>query len=231
MNALIIGATGLCGSGFLKYAKQSGKFQKIYTITRKELPLAATTTTASVDSSAIESVVEKDSSLWKNRVPEDVHIMFSALGTTRADANGLENQIKIDHDLNLELAEAAKKNGCKVYVLVSSIGADSNSRFGYSKMKGDIEKDVIALGFDKTIILRPGILLGDRSTSHKGFGNDIAVKVCGFFYRTPLQRFFINPIYGDEVAKVGVKLALDDSVTDKVKILESDEILKLSGGV
>lgn len=35
----------------------------------------------------------------------------------------------------------------------------------YPKMKGELEESVKELGFDTTVILRPGLLLGDRSES------------------------------------------------------------------
>jgi len=74
----------------------------------------------------------------------------------------LEKQRLIDYDLNLDLAEAAKASGIKVYVLISSGAASSASRFPYIKMKGELEDSVKALDFDHTIILRPGLIAGDR---------------------------------------------------------------------
>ena len=92
-------------------------------------------------------------------------IFFSALGSTSHNAGGVANQRKIDIDLNVSLAEAAKKSGVKVYVLISTAGADAKSSFSYPKLKGELEESVKALGFETTIILRPGILVGDRTES------------------------------------------------------------------
>jgi uncharacterized protein YbjT (DUF2867 family) len=50
-------------------------------------------------------------------------------------------------------------------VLVSSSGADATSRFGYPKMKGELEDAVKALDFEKTVILRPGLIVGSREDS------------------------------------------------------------------
>lgn len=84
------------------------------------------------------------------------------MGTTRAAAGGLDNQRKIDYDLNLELAQAAKKAGVKVCVLISSGGASANGFSAYLKMKGELEEAIKELDFEKTVILRPGFLLGPR---------------------------------------------------------------------
>ena len=37
--------------------------------------------------------------------------------------------------------------------------------YGYLKMKGEIEEHVKELGFERTIILRPGLLVGNRTES------------------------------------------------------------------
>lgn len=89
-------------------------------------------------------------------------IFFSGLGTTRGAAGSVEKQRKIDYDLNLSLAKAAKASGVKVYVLVSSGSANANSMFAYVKMKGELEDSVKALNFEHTVILRPGLLVGNR---------------------------------------------------------------------
>jgi len=91
--------------------------------------------------------------------------LLSALATTRGAAGGFENQYKLEHDLNLELAKAAKEAGSKVYVLISSSGASNTSRFGYMKMKGEIEEDIKALGFEHTVIVQPGLIAGRRQES------------------------------------------------------------------
>jgi uncharacterized protein YbjT (DUF2867 family) len=50
-------------------------------------------------------------------------------------------------------------------VLISSSGANKTSNIPYSRMKGEIEEDVKALGFERTVILRPGLISGTREES------------------------------------------------------------------
>jgi hypothetical protein len=116
----------------------------------------------------LHSLVTADTSEWASKlssITPPPSIFFSALGTTRDAAGGVEGQRKIDLELNLSLAEAAKKSGVKVYVLISTGGANANSFFAYPKMKGELEEGVKALGFDTTVILRPGLLVGNRTES------------------------------------------------------------------
>lgn len=217
-RALIIGATGLCGSAFVKYAAKDPSFTEIATISRKAL-------NGNYDGK-VRSLILEDSSNWSAAVPENYDILFSGLATTRGEA-GKENFYKVDHDMNLQLARSAKEKGYSTYVVVSSTGADENSMFYYMKTKGELERDILALGFERTIILRPGPLLGERTKS-KGLLNGLSSKIGSIVYRTKLQSVFGCPVYGDEVAKVGVKLALDTSDTAKIKIVESAEILRLA---
>lgn len=47
-------------------------------------------------------------------------------------------------------------------ILVSSGGADAKSSNAYMQMKGQLEEDVKEMDFKRCVILRPGLLLGDR---------------------------------------------------------------------
>lgn len=121
-------------------SNQNTPISKIATISRKPLP-----TQTKISS----PIVSQDSSSWPQQFPQaDNHLFISALGTTRAAAGGFENQRKIDYDLNLALAQEAKAKGTKVYVLISSSVANSQSMVGYPKMKGELEDAVAGLGFD-----------------------------------------------------------------------------------
>ena len=84
------------------------------------------------------------------------------MGTTRATAGGLEAQWKIDHDLCIETAQAAKAAGVKTYVFVSSAGTRGllSSYVPYSKMKVGVEDAIKELGFEHAVLLRPGMILG-----------------------------------------------------------------------
>ena len=115
--------------------------------------------------SKLHALVSTNSEEWAGQlsaVSPPPGIFFSALGTTRGAAGSLENQRKIDYDLNLSLAKAAKASGVKVYVLISSNGATASSRMPYLKMKGELEDSVKALDFEHVVVVRPGLIVGDR---------------------------------------------------------------------
>jgi uncharacterized protein YbjT (DUF2867 family) len=146
------------GSNILSTLLKHSSFATVYAYTRK--PLSDT-------SDKLKPVESKDSDKWPTLFPTDAKpsIFFSALGTTRAQAGGLENQRKIDLDLNLALAKSAKEAGVTTYVLISAAGASSSSRLPYSKLKGELEDEVKKLEFKHTVILNPGLIVGQREDS------------------------------------------------------------------
>jgi uncharacterized protein YbjT (DUF2867 family) len=130
-------------------------------LARRNLPSAPPST-------KLTAFVDADTSKWASHyksLSPPPSIFFSALATTRSAAGGFDNQYKIEHDLNVEMAKAAREAGSKVYVLISAATASPTSMFGYTKMKGQIEEDIKALGFDHTVILRPGMIAGYREES------------------------------------------------------------------
>jgi NAD(P)H-binding len=151
------------GSQILSTLRNSpSQFSSIEIIARRNAP---NTPASSVP---VKEFVDKDTSKWAAYVSSltpPPSILFSALATTRANAGGFENQYKIEHDLVLELAKAAKKAGTKTYVLVSSASASPNAMFAYTKMKGEIEEHIKEVGFDHTIIVQPGLISGQREES------------------------------------------------------------------
>lgn len=116
----------------------------------------------------LQPLVSTETSQWPTQlsaITPPPSIFFSALGTTRGAAGSFEAQRKIDYDLNLALAQAAKASGVKVYILISTANATPTSHFAYTKMKGELEEAVKALDFEHTVILRPGLLVGERQES------------------------------------------------------------------
>lgn len=84
------------------------------------------------------------------------------MGTTRAIAGGIQNQWKIDHDLCIENAKAAKEAGVTTYVFISGAGTRGflSSHVPFSKMKVGVEEAIRELGFEGAVILRPGMIFG-----------------------------------------------------------------------
>ncbi|KAJ6108123.1 hypothetical protein N7523_009446 [Penicillium sp. IBT 18751x] len=162
-NVALIGSTGMVGSHILTSLLSNNAVNRVDTISRRT-PQAAT----AAPQTKLTTYVSDDTSTWAaqlSALAPTPEIFMSSFGTTRANAGGFENQYKIEHGLNVELARAAHDAGSKVCVLISSSGANKASNIPYSRMKGEIEEDVKALGFERTVILRPGLIAGTREES------------------------------------------------------------------
>jgi uncharacterized protein YbjT (DUF2867 family) len=61
------------------------------------------------------------------------------------------------------VATAALAAGVKRVGLVSAMGADSNSKIFYSRVKGELEDALAKMPFEGMVIARPSMLVGNRS--------------------------------------------------------------------
>lgn len=225
MSLVIIGSTGLVGKEILKNLNAEPELaSKVFSLTRRNVP-------GFKAGSHVEEIVEKDTTKWSEKLVElnSIHTLVSSLGTTKAAAGGVAKQYLIDHDLNLEIAKTAKeKLSCDTYVLISSTGASSQSRFPYLKMKGELEDDVKKLNFNKTIILQPGALLGERET-FKGWGNTVMSSTASFLRKTTGVRL-LNCVTGEEVGKVVAHIlqSAKEYPDGSVKVVSASEITKIA---
>lgn len=155
-TAAVFGCTGAVGSQILATLLTTDAFSSVKTVSRR-LPNA--------QSPKLEAREEVDSSKWGGMISAlspKPSVVFNAVGTTKAAAGGVQNQWKIDHDLCIENAKAAKEAGVKTYVFISSAGTRGYVAgfVPYSKMKVGVEDAVKELDFEHAIILRPGMILG-----------------------------------------------------------------------
>jgi hypothetical protein len=222
LNVLLLGATGLVGKRFLQEAENTNAFESVISLGRRSAGIKL--------KKATEHLIP-DSETWANEISglkETPDIMISSIGTTKGAAGSFEAQYKIDHGLTLATATAARQKGVHTFVLVSAMGASKNSFFAYMKMKGEIEDDIIALKFPHTIILRPGLLLGDRQESRPM--EAVARRLGNCTYGTPL-RALMNPIHDLEVAKAGINLSLEKKGSTSepvVEIIGNAELISLA---
>lgn len=150
MHALIIGATGATGSALLTQLLADEKFSQVSIFVRK--PVAVK------HEKLIVHVIDFDKiDDYHDKMTGDV--LFCCLGTTLKDAGSQDAQWKIDYTYQYEFAKLAKHGGIKHLVLVSSAFADAKARGFYVRMKGQLEQDVMALGFERLSIFRPPSLI------------------------------------------------------------------------
>ncbi len=168
MKALVIGATGATGKDLVKKLLADQDFDQVDVFVRKPLGMENPKLTAHI-------VNFDQPEEWKNLVKGDV--AFSCLGTTLKAAGSKEKQWKVDFDYQYEFAKIAKDNNVDDYVLVSSYGANPQSKIFYSRMKGELEEQVKGLHFNKITIFQPGML--ERKSSDRS-GEVLGGKIIKF---------------------------------------------------
>ena len=212
MKALVLGATGAIGKDLVSQLLQDEAFERVDIFVRREVP-------ASSDKLVVHVVDFDHPEQWAGKLTGD--ILFSTLGTTIRAAGSQPAQWKVDYTYQLQAAQSARKNGVPVYALVSSVGADARSRIFYSKMKGALDRDVQALGFEGCFILRPPSLI--RKGSDR-LGEKIGVVALRAFNAIGLMRNF-TPMPTEAVAAAMIRLA--KSGRKGTGIFTSQEILSI----
>lgn len=153
MKAIIYGASGLVGSYILQNLLNNDNYKQITIVVRKDM---------GIRHSKLQ-VIEGDFHSFVNAVKGiQIDEVYIALGTTQKKTPDKKDYYEIDHDYPVLAAKSAKENGAKTVLLVSSIGADAESNVFYTKTKGEVERDIIDLGFEHTCIFRPSMILGYR---------------------------------------------------------------------
>jgi uncharacterized protein YbjT (DUF2867 family) len=190
-TALIAGSTGLVGSFLLQVLLKDPYYTSIVTVTRKPESIG--------DIRHKNLVVDFDAlDNYRDRLLADD--VFCCLGTTMKKARSKEAFYKVDHDYTVTLARIAHHNQAKQFLLVSALGADTQSSFYYNEVKGKTEESVAAFNFSSYHIFRPSLLLGPRGENRPG---EEAAKT---FYR--LFNFLIPARYkGIEAEKVARAMA------------------------
>jgi uncharacterized protein YbjT (DUF2867 family) len=158
MIALVAGASGLVGGQLVTILRQQ-KYKEIILLLRRPLGIN--------DERVREILVDFD-----DLESIDEHIradhIFISLGTTIKKAGSKEAFTKVDYSYPLNVASLFKKRGASRLAIVTALGSDEHSPFFYNKTKGAVERDILALDYDGTTILRPSLIMGDRAEHRAG---------------------------------------------------------------
>ena len=195
-TAIVLGATGLVGRNLVSRLIEERCFEKILAVTRRPVEYKS------------EKVVNEVINFDELDSYSDVFngdVLFSCLGTTRKQAGSFQRQRQVDFEYQYLAAKLSAQNAVPHYVLVSSSGANANSKSPYFKMKGELEQEVLSLPFKRISILQPSLLVGERADMR--LGETLASWILPVLCTLPLFRRY-RPILGDEVAGKMVSLSL-----------------------
>ena len=132
---------------------------------------------------------------------ESLDVAISTLGTTIKQAGNWDAFRAVDVEAVLGFADAAKAAGARQMLSVSSVGALHGARNRYLAMKGEAERGLEGLKFERLDIVRPGLLRGERGGDRR-LGERIGIAVSplvNLLLRGSLDKF--AAIDADTVAK------------------------------
>ena len=155
-KAIVLGASGLVGSQLVRMLLQDETFSQVTLFVRKEL---------SFSDFKLKQIILDFNYLESYQTQFEGSLLFLCLGTTRKKTPNLENYRAIDYGITIRSANLAKSAGIEEVHLISAIGASSDSSIFYNKLKGEIEEDLIKIGFESTYIYQPSMLIGTRGES------------------------------------------------------------------
>ncbi len=177
MNLLVAGATGLVGGLALPMLLARG--HSVLSLGRRSTGLAhPLLREMQTDFRAVPELPAAD-------------VAICTLGTTIRAVGSRQAFAAIDHGAVLAFSRAALAAGCRQFICVTAIGASPTAAAFYSRVKGEVERDIAALGFARVDFLQPGLLLGPRTE------------------RRPVEALFqslapiLNPLLPDSLSRYG----------------------------
>lgn len=195
-TAAILGATGLIGGHLLKMLAEDSDIRTINVLLRRRVEF---------DNDKIQSIILdfSDQEALKDAISGS-DVIFCSVGTTSRKVKGDKNAYrKVDYDIPVNAAKYSAETGCSHFILVSSVGADSNSGNFYLKLKGEVEDRLQKMNISAISVFRPSMLLGKREESR--FWESL-----GQYIMRPL-RFIIpsryKPVEAKDVAKAMIRVS------------------------
>ena len=218
-TALVLGATGLVGGHCLQLLLQDSQYSTVHAVVRKPL----TDSHPKLQQHAIDFA-----GLGALVTQLDPSVVFCCLGTTISKAGSNEAFRRVDYEYPLAAAQAAAQAGCSQFLLVTAIGASTESSVFYNRVKGEVERDISALPLPSVHIARPSMLLGERSERRIGESIGKALMLATSPLMLGGARKY-RPIAGLTVAKALTSLA---RTAEKGRhIYESDALERLGSAL
>ena len=186
--AVVAGATGLVGRAVLARLLADKSYSAVHAVGRR-----------APDQQHPKLVLHIAKSFSKIKLPP-VDDVFIALGTTIKVAGSSSAFRAVDFDAVVAVARAARSAGALRLGVVSAMGADSQSKVFYNRVKGEMESAVATLGFDAVVIARPSLLAGDRGPLLQSTRPAEKIALWAFGLFKPFVPANYRPVDASEVA-------------------------------
>ena len=211
-TATIIGSTGMVGSLLLRVLLTSDTYERVIIFVRNKVKVSHPKLTQHV-------VDFDDPETYRDLIEEGD--MYCCLGTTMKKAKTQEAFEKVDLTYPIEFAKAGVEKGIKQFLIVSSLGANTQSSNFYLHTKGKCEEALRVLAFKSISIFRPSLLLGRRKEFRLGEKlMTVLMSILSIFMIGPLRKY--KAIRAKKVAYAMYVIAKQGTIG--YHVYESDEI-------
>jgi uncharacterized protein YbjT (DUF2867 family) len=214
---VLLGATGAVGRNVLGEALRSPAFDRVTTIGRRSADIA--------DGKLTQHVVDLDQPDSYRALIAGHTAAICTLGVGQPSKSTREEVWKVEIDYVLGFAEACRDAGVHHFSLMTSVGSDARSRSYYLRLKGTQEDRVKALGFERTSLFRPSMLI----TPQNRYGVVQAIVLASWpkidwLFAGPLRR-----LRGIRVEDLGRAMAINAARPGSagVEILEWDGVQRI----
>ncbi|MFT4603176.1 MAG: hypothetical protein ACI857_003363 [Arenicella sp.] len=214
-TAIILGSSGLTGSLLLEKLLKDDSYSKVKLFSRSK---------GGISNSKIEEHIIDLLDLEKSADNFKADEVFCCIGTTKKKTPDKEMYHQIDFGIPLAAAKLCKLSDIPFFAVVSAMGAYTKSSIFYNRTKGEMEAEVLKLGIERTYILRPALITGDRN--EKRSGEKFFAGLFAFFNLLligPLKKY--RSIKAERIAQAMLQLAKKPI---EMQIIESREIQKLA---
>ncbi len=215
-TAIVLGATGLVGGILLEMLLMDKRYDKVVVFSRKAL-----------DKSHAKLKIHIGDLFQLESFEQDFKgdEVYCCVGSTQAKTPDLNIYRQVDFGIPVAASKLCVKNGINTMIVVSALGANPRSGLFYNRIKGEMERAVLGFKLDKTHIVQPALIGGNRKEERPGesFFKRVMATV-DMLMVGPLQKY--RMIEAACIAKAMLWLA--NHPFEKVRI-PSDELRKLCG--
>ncbi|MBQ0116500.1 MAG: NAD(P)H-binding protein [Flavobacterium sp.] len=214
LTALVFGGTGLTGKQLISQLQTEEKIEVIKVFNRRKVDYHA---------SKVQEIILDYDALEQYATAIKGDLLFCCIGTTRKKTPNDDAYKAIDYGIPTRLSALAKQNHIPTFAVISSIGANQDSRFFYNRIKGEMERDVLKQNLPNTYIFRPSVLVGPRTEKRFAERASAALmNVLHLVFKDLILKY--KPVDTALLAKKMIQVSLNGY--DK-NIIESDEIQRL----
>ncbi len=215
-KAVLFGGTGAIGRALRAKLLALDACESLVMVVRKETGLC--------QHPKVTELVRDDITDVPSEYLDGAHV-FCAIGTTIKQAKSEQAFRAVDYDTVLGICQRLKAHAQTVHI-VSSVGADANSKHYYLKTKGEMEREAKAMLAERVYFYRPSLLEGALRPDGRPleFASQILLAPLKCLPFNKAKRY--APIHVRRVAAAMLHQALH--LNEQGPVLESEVILKIS---